>query len=155
MNKVQNDKQLEATSSNPIFLGLEKVKAELANLQKIQESVYKTNGSVAGFSRKVQDETDIPTLIKMYSSVRGKKEAYDAAAEELGLKRYPVFKLEGGTKEEWKADIELRINILNTKQRYDKLTGIKKKLEDLMGKEEKLAIVMKELEDFGAGETEA
>jgi hypothetical protein len=144
-NKTEvNPELLPATSE--IGKGLEKINEKLKTLKRIQESVYKTTGKLAGFTTNLKDETKTTELIKMFSAVQGRAEAYDKAAASLGYETFPVFKLEGSTVDEWRDDIKLRIDIIENKERLDELNSIKKDLEGLMDKEDKLAMIKARLE---------
>lgn len=130
--------------------GIKAVNAQIAKLKHINESVYKTTGRVTGFGNKIQDETSIPELIKMFSSVKGRGKAYDEAAEEL-LGRdatYPIFKLEGGSVDEFKHDITLRIDIISNKERLDELTAIKKDFTELMDRDDRMQLLVEKMKKF-------
>lgn len=121
---------------------LAKLDTEFKNLKEIQESVYKTTGKkVPGFNNQVESETSIGQLIMMYSSVSGREDAYGKAQDELGIKTAPQFKLEGYSKADWKADIILRISIMETQDRYNTLTELKKEANALMSNEDRKRIL--------------
>lgn len=141
---------LAIQDSSTIADGLAIIQEELKKLKHIQESVYKTSGTIGGFKNKIENESSITELIKMASSIVGRERTYNEAAESLGLSQYPVFSCDGGKKDEWLADIKLRIDILQTKERYDELKGYEKDLTDLMDKDDKKRILFKKLEKFGA-----
>jgi hypothetical protein len=134
--------------------GIELVNQRIADLKHITESVYKTTGRVQGFPNKIQDETSISELIKMYSAVAGRGASYDAAAKDLNLTTVPVFKLEGGTVKEYKHDVQLRIAIIANKETLDELNTIKKEFTELMDKEDRMALLAKKLEKFGGAKSE-
>lgn len=121
---------------------LEEVTKKLEKLQAIHESVYKTGSSFApsGFN-PIQSETNIETLIKMASAQIGKERSYEEAAKELGLSQYPVYKEKGYTKDEIITDIKLRIAILTTENKRNELLEIKRGFEELMDKDDKLALL--------------
>lgn len=129
--------------------GIELVNQRIADLKHITESVYKTTGRVTGFPNKIQDETKIEELVKMFSSVAGRGAAYKAAQEALELKSVPVFRVDGGTVDEFKHDIQLRIAILANKETLDELNQIKKEYTELMDKEDRMKLLAKRLEKFG------
>lgn len=121
---------------------LAKLDSEFKNLKEIQESVYKTTGKkVPGFTNQVESETSIGQLIMMYSSVSGKEDAYGKAQEELGIRSAPQFKLEGYAKADWKADIILRISIMETQDRFNTLSELKKEANALMSNEDRKRIL--------------
>ena len=144
-------KNQESTLALPtvtVFEGIEAVNAQIAKLKHISDSVYKTSGRVAGFSNNIQTELNVTELIKMYSSVKGRANAYNDAAEELlgADASYPVFKLEGNSVEDFKADILLRIDIISHKEKLDELTAIKKEFTELMDKEDRMKLLAKKLQ---------
>lgn len=129
--------------------GIELVNQRIADLKHITESVYKTTGKVTGFPNKIQDETNIGELVKMFSSVAGREAAYRAAQEALELKTVPLFRVDGGTVAEFKHDIKLRIAIIANKETLDELNQIKKEYTELMDKEDRMKLLAKRLEKFG------
>lgn len=119
---------------------LQLIKEEINKLKHISESVYKTNGNVEPFEN-LQNLTSEQDLIKMYSAVRNRKIAYDDAADELNRRTVPVFKFEGSTLDDWKHDVELRLAIIEQKSTLDELTELKKGYEELMDKDDKMALL--------------
>lgn len=134
--------------------GIELVNQRIADLKHITESVYKTTGRITGFPNKIQDETSISELVKMYSSVAQRGAAYAAAQQDLGLKTVPQFKVDGGTVAEFKHDIQLRVAIIANKETLDELNTIKKEFTELMDKEDRMALLAKKLEKFGGAKSE-
>jgi hypothetical protein len=126
------------------------VTEKLEKLQAIHESVYKTgsNFTPSGFNTSIQNETSIENLIKMASSQIGKERFYEEAAKELGLSQYPVYKDKGYTKDEILSDIKLRIAILTTENKRNELLDIKRGFEELMDKEDKMALLMKKIQNI-------
>lgn len=143
-NKVSKGSELVVGTS--IADAVDVIKSKLAELKHIQERVYKTSGALPGFSNRVETETDLTELIKMHSSVIGKAKAYDDSCEALlPGQSVPVFKIGGYTKEEWVADIELRIAVIHNEERLNYLKDLKRRYEELMDKEDKKAQLEKEL----------
>ncbi len=130
-----------AVKSTTVIDGINFINTKLAELKTIQESVYKTTGKLAGFPKPLQEETKIEEIVKMFSSVRAREQSYNQAADELKLREVPLFKLEGSTAEDWKNDCELRIAIIENKERLDELNTLKKEYEELMDKEDRMAIL--------------
>lgn len=150
MSKKDKPTSELALPTTSVFEGIEAVNKQIEKLKHISDSVYKTNGKVPGFSTNLQNETNVSELIKMYSSVAGREAAYNSAALELlgSEATYPVFKLEGATSLDYKADIRLRIDIINNKTRLDELTAIKKEYTELMDKQDRMKLLAKKLEKF-------
>ena len=141
-------KSTELAKITSIPEGIAKVNGLLKSLEEIQTSVFKTgNTLMAGFPSAVQSETNADTLVKMLSNVMLREEAYNKAADRIAKVHpsVPVFKCEGYTLSEWEADITLKLKINNTKQKYDELNAIKKEYEELMDKEDRVALLNKRL----------
>lgn len=134
------------TPELPTVDALSKLDQEIQDLGRIVDTPYKTNGNVAGFP-DVKTCMDISTLIKMYSSVSNREASYNKAAETLGLKSYPVF-TEGGTAEDWKHDIQLRIDIIQHEGKLNKLKEFKKRMSEFLSKEDQKNILLQEMTDF-------
>ena len=145
-NKKKNE---VALSSNTLSVPavLERLNAEVAKLKHISDSVYKTSGTLTGFG-DLKNETKIENLVRAFSMVRGKENAYNDAAKELELKQYPQFTVDGGTAADWKQDILLRINILEHKDKLDKLNAYKEKMSQFLSAEDQKAIVLKEMAEL-------
>ena len=128
---------------------MQKLDEKIAELKDIQESVYKTTGVLEGFPTNIKEETKIENLIRAFGSVKGREDNYDEAAVKLGLaKGYPAFNINGGTAEEWKKDIQLRINIINHKETYDKLTMFKEKMSKFLSEEDQQKMLVAEMNSF-------
>jgi hypothetical protein len=127
------------------------VTEKLEKLQTIHETVYKTGSSftIKGFSNSIQTETKIENLIKMTASTVIKATEYVEAAEKvLGLSNYPVYKENGFTDEEIISDIKLRIAIITTESKRNDLLEIKRGFEELMDKEDKMALLMQKIQNI-------
>lgn len=126
---------------------LDALNAKIKALKHIEDSVYKTSGNLEGFG-DIKQELKIENLIRAFSMVMGKADAYAKASVELGLDSVPAFQISGGTVADWKQDISLRIQIINHKETLDKLNGFKSKMESFLSEQDKKALLMKEMEDF-------
>lgn len=96
---------------------------------------FVTTGELEGFG-KLKDQTDVPTLIKAYGSVMAREEIYSAAAKELGIESIPEFIISGGTREQWKQDIQLRINIVQKEENLKVLKSLREEAKGFISKEE-------------------
>jgi len=123
---------------------IEALEAEIKTLSHISDSKYATSGTLDGFG-DIKKETKVANLIKAYSSVMGRKAGYDAAAADLGEKAYPEFDLGGGTAAQWKKDIQLRINIINHKEKLDKLNYFKEQSAKFLSEEDQKAMLFAEM----------
>ncbi len=150
MSKKKNNTQgqeLVLTSSVPDVL--DQLNKKLAELKHIEESVYKTSGNLEGFG-DIKQEMKLDNLIRAFSSVRGREDAYNNAAKELGISPYPVFTVSGGNAADWKQDILLRKAIIEHKTTLDKLNTFKEKMSKFMSEADQKAILLKEMNEFFA-----
>lgn len=120
---------------------------KINSLKHITDSVYRTTGQLQGFG-DIKSETKIENLIRAFSMVRGKSDAYASAAKELGLTTVPAFSVDGGNVDDWKQDIILRINIISHKEQLDKLTEYKNKMSKFLSEADQKEILMKEMAAF-------
>ena len=134
-----------ATFSVPdVIAQLEK---KIKELDHITDSKYRTSGNLDGFG-DIKKETSIANLIKAFSVVMAKANAYQAAATELSIATFPVFEVNGGSVEDWKKDIQLRIAIIEHKETLDKLQGYRDKMKEFLSKEDQKAMLMQEMAEF-------
>ncbi len=139
------------TSASTAKDAVEAIKAQLNQLKEITGTEFKTggNGKVAGFPNSVQNETSIDVLVKMYSSVNGKANAYNASCEAIANDfpgfQCPTFKEEGASAESLKADIILRLKVLSVSERKAYLEGLLKEAQEFLTKEDKMASFMEKL----------
>ncbi len=121
---------------------------KINSLKHIEESKYKTAGILEQFGN-IKDEMKIENLIRAYSSIIGREKLYNEAAAQLGRgKCYPAFVVSGGTAEDWKNDIQLRINILEHKETLDKLNTYKEKMSKFLSEADQKEILMREMAEF-------
>lgn len=145
MKKTEKTPALVKVNEVPEVLSL--LEKEIGKLKSVSDSVYKTSGSLDGFG-DIKQETKIENLIRAYSSVKGRENAYNDAAKDLGLTTYPQFTVNGGTASDWKQDILLRIDIITHKDKLDKLTEYKEKMSKFLSAEDQKAMLLKEMSDF-------
>jgi hypothetical protein len=130
---------------------LEALKRELKELKAISETQYKTGGSgmVMGFTKSIQEETSIETLVKMVSAVRGRETHYNKAVDELAGKigglSAPVFKENGQSPESIVDDIALRIQVLSVAERRKELEDLLKEAEQFLTKEDQFKMFQAKL----------
>jgi hypothetical protein len=125
---------------------LEVINAKMAKIKNIEETIYKTTGDLSeyGFS-SIKEEMKIENLIRAYSKIKGKSEMYENAAKDLKIKTFPQFNITGGTVENWKHDIQLRIAILTQEEEKKKLNKWKDKLSEFVTKEQQLEMTLEEM----------
>jgi hypothetical protein len=126
-------------------LGL--LEKEIESLNEITDSKYKAGSSLDGFGN-IQTCTDISTLIKAASSIRSREKSYLETAEDLGLRMYPKFNLNGGSSDDWMHDIKLRINILTHHEKLEKLKSYREEMKTLITKEERKAMLFKDMATY-------
>ncbi len=126
---------------------LQVLEERIKNLKKIEDQVYKTSGVMEGFG-DLKKETKIENLIRAFSMVRGKHNAYNEAADDLGLKSAPQFSWCGGTVEDWKQDIKLRIETINYQDTLNKLKEYKDKMSRFLSEEDQKKMLLSEMSAF-------
>ena len=135
---------LDANNVPSIIGALE---AKIKSLDHITGSKYKTTGKLNGFNN-IHEETNVGNLIKAFSFVSNKGKAYVAAAEEMGLDSFPVFKESDSDVSDWKEDIMLRIAIINHKETLDKLNSYKEKFQKFLSEEDQKHMLLSEMAEF-------
>lgn len=140
-------------------LGL--LKKELAGLDAIAETPYKTAGTkVEGFSTSVEDTSDIPTLVKMFSSIDGRANAYDASVGKLasmvgGSFTAPAFKIGGHTPSAYFDDIALKVKITQIENRRKELTDLVNEAKNFLSEKDKWNLFQKKMSAVAAGQASA
>jgi hypothetical protein len=137
---------LTTTSSVPDAISV--INQKIADLKHIQESVYLTSGKVNGANGQIdlKELKTVPEIVRTLSSILARAAAEESAYAAVGYTTHPVVKVDGGTVDEWTADAKLRIAIIEQKETLDKLQGFKSKWEELMDKEDRKAMLLKEME---------
>lgn len=151
MSKTTKKAEVAVVATSDVVTNIEIIDRELSQLQKINETVYKTGGnkSFPGFNESINQMRSVEDIIKLVSSVNQREKAYNEAAIELGLGNYPVAKFEGCTAKEWIEDAKLRLQILQYESRYKELQSMKKEWEELMDKEDRKAKLMQKMQKSG------
>lgn len=136
-------------------LGL--LKKELAGLDAIAETPYKTTGTkVEGFSQTVEDTNDIPTLVKMFSSIDGRANAYDASVGKLatmvgGSFSAPSFKIGGHAPQAYFDDIALKIRVTQIENRRKELTDLVAEAKNFLSEKDKWSLFQKKMSAVASG----
>lgn len=132
---------------------LDAIKAELKGLKEISETQYKTGGSgnVQNFPNSIQTETNVEQLVKMYSSVNGRANAYNnaqqALADAVGAGfQCPIFKENGASVEAINEDIALRIKVLAISERKKELENLLDEAKEFMTREDKFSMFQSKLQ---------
>lgn len=119
---------------------LEKVTKQINDIKGDLPKATKTTGTLDGFG-KISDISTVTNLIKAYSMIDAKADAYDQAAAEIlpeGIKK-PALSINGSSPASWKTDIKGRIKVVARKAELDKLIKVKTKLESNLSAKAKLA----------------
>ncbi len=143
--------EVALTSTSSVSEGIELVRAKLNELKEIETTTWKTSGKVTmsnGTLKDLRDEKSIPELVKAYSAIKLRCEALDGAYDDLGISPAPVSKIDGGTIEEWRHDFQLRMKIIQQEETKAKLTKIESQWRELMDKEDKKALLIKEMQNL-------
>lgn len=143
---IKKNQSLAITSNEEVnALGaLDALKAELSQLKIIKESTYRTSGLYG--SVDIKDSTSVSELIKIFGEVCGKKAVYDQAQAELGITSAPTFTTFGGSKDDWKEDIKLRIAIITTEDRRKELEDLVKEGQNFISEKQQFELYMKRVQ---------
>lgn len=119
---------------------LETVNSKIKELSKNDSTVPVITTGLPGFG-PIANINDVMKLIQACSSIEGKEEAYNKAADKYlpqGIKK-PTFTIEGHSPKAWLEVISLKIAEISHKKELDKLRSVKATLEANLSQEMKLA----------------
>jgi len=126
--------------------------AKLNANKKIEESRWKTNGefqySRSSTAINIQKNSDLKTLVNIFGFLLEKSASYLAAIKGLSLdeKAFPAFEWSGYGFQDWKHDIEIRVQLITFENEKKDLLEAKRELEGFFSKDDKLS---KSLERIG------
>ena len=128
---------------------LEKVNEQMKLLKGGLPAETKTTGELQGFG-KIAAINSVSKLIMAHSSVTNRAKAYKSSAIALLDSadtpiKIPAFSLDGSSESAWVEDIQARVLVVAHKTQLDKLSKIKKELEDRMSEEDKFAKTMQNI----------
>lgn len=130
---------------------IKKLEDAIKKLKHIEETPWKTEGVVEGFpGLSIKTETLIPNLIRMHSSIFGRADAYNKSQEILGVTA-PPFTVSGFSPEAFEADIKLRIEIIEQKEKLDVLKGFKAEMQQFITEKDKKNILFGKMAAFFDG----
>ena len=127
------------------------VEEKIKMLEEIGNVNFKTNGKFRYNPSNSYSTVDITCthnqveMIHAYAFLTRKSEDYEKAAEEIGLKEYPLFKWRGYTPDEWYHDIKLRLKILNSEGQLQKLKEARAKMQSYLPKDNIIQQLLLEL----------
>lgn len=133
---------------------LASIDAKLSKLKANAEATWRTNGefkynpysSYAAIN--IHRNTDLYLLMSILGYILSKKNEIETAAKVLELDNYPNFTWCGYDADSWEHDIKIRVSVITHHEKIQKLKQAKVKLQSFLTEEDKLAIVLKELEDI-------
>lgn len=120
---------------------------KLKSLSHVTDSKYRTTGKLDGIG-DIKEMTKIEDLIKAYSVIVAKEKAYNEAALDLDINTFKEFTVFGHTKNDWKLDIKLRIDLINHKDTLEQLKMYKSKFEKFLSEEDQKSMLINELASF-------
>jgi len=127
------------------------VEANIAELEKVHSEAYRTNGNFRYNPTNNYSSVDITStmneseLLHAFAFVKNKNEQYHAAASEIGISEYPVFKWCGFSPEDWQHDIKLRFKLMKYNGQLQKLKDMRAKMLPYMPQENKIKQLLLEL----------
>ena len=127
----------------------QRVQNDLANLEELSGKL-KTNGVIEerGLILHIKTETNVTNLIKAGAFIANCVDEYNKfATEVLELKDYPAYEVNANSIEDLIHDIKVRIAVLTSKDRKEKLEKQKAKCESLFNEEQKRAKIFEELRE--------
>ena len=152
---------MKKTSKNEVALGSQFTKEKVpAMLDQINEKIKDLKGGsdkkpstvgkvLPGFDSTIANITDLTTLISAAASISVRKEGYEKAIKDLGIKtKAPKFTLEGVESEKWIEDIKLRYQEVEFKSQLDQLEEAKTILERNLSKDQQFANDMAKFTDL-------
>lgn len=154
MSKTQKTTTALTTSTTSTAERIQQVQVELKALKTISEKVYNTaNKTIIGVN--ISETTSIESLLELDASISTMQESYDRTlAEKIELrliKEAKPFAIAGVSANGIKEDINLRLQILSTEERRKFLSEVSKGYEELMDKDDKLAMLDAKLNAYLGG----
>lgn len=152
MKGSKNQKTELISAGAPVTDVLANLEQMKQSLDKIYETPYRTSKQIAGLN-SIQESSSVEDLLRTLAFIQTKEKAYNAALETVTKKlgrpvSSSVFKLEGFTLEEFEHDICLRIEVIEHKAKYDKLSEFQNKMKEFLSKEDQKQILYGEIEKF-------
>lgn len=153
MKKTEATKATTALAvANPsVSDAIQVINDQLKQMKHVTDSTYVSPCKISTVNGMIdiKTETSVEKLMTAYATVKMRVEAIENAYTEFGIDSYSVIKIDGGTLTEWKKDINLRLQVIQYKDKVDELTAIKKEWEELMDKEDRKALLLKKMQSKG------
>jgi hypothetical protein len=145
-------KQAATSSSTALVVStvvtLEALKAELAGLQTIASTPYKTGDSVIN-GVNLSTETSVENIIKAVGSALAQEQVYNNAQSVLGVEKAKAFNIGGHSTKVIVETGKLRIQVLQIEDRRKLLEGLVAKGQEFVTKEDKYSMYLQELSAAG------
>jgi hypothetical protein len=128
---------------------LARVNAQIKELSKGDKSTPTITVGLPGFGI-VGDMKDVATILQAFSSVEGKLNGYNAAADKYlsSTTKVPVFRLNGHTAKEWLDVLQVKLSEVVHAKELAKLNAVKTTLESNLSQEMKLANDLKKINEI-------
>lgn len=123
---------------------IQTIDAQIKALGNLETTKYKTDMKLGPFG-DLKKEMNVEKLIKAFSFVRGKANAYAESAKQLGVENAPAFKEEGSTLAEWEHDIKFQINLATHKDKLEELKKLKAEAQQFVSEEDKRKMFIEKL----------
>lgn len=148
-------KETSLTPRNQMQEKLGKIHEQLKSIKAESEQQWKTNGQFQftpghhGATTIIHNTSSIEVLLNILGFLISKSESYNKAAEELGLREYPLFVWLSFPLDAWKHDISVRISQLTHSKKIAMLKQAQAELESFMTEDDRLARVLEKLNAMG------
>ena len=153
MAKSKNNTALSLVTEGTDSVGILGVlKNELSKLTAVSQTPFKTSGAIEinKMSVDISTETKIPHLIMIVAAVESGEAAYTKAAEGAlasSLKgSYPVYKVNGYSKDAIIHDCNLKIEVISYSERKKELEELVKEAEGFLTKQDQFKIFQQKLQ---------
>jgi hypothetical protein len=134
-----------AKSDKKVLDLIAEVNRQKEEIGKAERPVWATNCSFTfAFAGKTNDVfnsfnlhvvKDMQLLIRMASFIVATEKSYSETLQLLAIENIPEFKWDGFSKNDWLADIKLRINQIQIEEKKKKLAELEKRLNAIISPE--------------------
>lgn len=135
---------------------MQAIDEKLKNLKAVTDSPFKTSGqfSFSGGLHSMSNTinihklSDLRLMLGILAALTNHKNNYDNAAKLMEITSYPEFEWLGFPYDSWVHDIKVRLAVITHHETRSKLESAKKKLETFLTEEDRLAIVLKDINNI-------
>lgn len=147
MSKKKTTNAVAVISDKPAVTDVISVlRAELASLQVLTESNFKTGNTVPdGFPNAVKAETNIANLLMLDSMLTSKEKAYSNSQAKYNVTTAPAFNEGGHSVSDFEHDIQLQLNIITYEARKNKLQSLLTRTENHLSETDKFNMLLEEV----------